>query len=155
MKEIIVPIEKFDFQRFEDKSIEFAKQVLDTDYAVAWVEKSGDIPEYEINYLDRSSLLEALNQGKALFFMFTNTNTGDSINCVDGEGYEIDEESDFCLGDADCVGYLLQIKNGVLTINSAVNSGGACTFPPPSLDIEINCDVFDKPMEKFIKRFIN
>jgi len=89
-----------------------------------------------------------------IYFAFSNTNIGEPINCADGKEYEIDEDSDFWLGEADTVGYLLQYNNGDLIINSAVNAAGACTAPTPSLDIRLNCDVFDKPMEEFIQGFI-
>ena len=155
MKEIIVPIHKFDFKGFAAKSIEFAEQYIDPDYAVAWVDEPGDIPEYVNDYENKDALLELLIEGKVLFIMFSDSNIGDSIACADSNEYVIDEDSDFCLGDTDCVGYLLQSKDSVLTINSAINASGACTAPPPSVDIENDCDVFDKPLEDYIKKYID
>ncbi|MCB2300258.1 hypothetical protein [Clostridium tagluense] len=49
---------------------------------------------------------------------------------------------------------MIQYNNGDLIINSAVNVAGACTAPPPSIDIELTCDVLNKPMEEFIQGFI-
>ena len=133
---------------------EFAGEIMDVCYAFPWIEKLGDIPEFDEDKEKRYYIFELKEEGKMLYFTFSNTNIGEPINCADGQEYEIDEESDFYIGEGDTVGYLMYYKNGDLIINSAVDAAGACTAPPPSLDIELNCDVFDKPMEKFIQGFI-
>lgn len=154
MKEIRLSFEKFMFNEFVEKMFEFACEIMESSYAVPWVYKVGDIPEYDEEKDERDYVTELKEEGKQLYFAFSNINIGDPINCADGKEYEIDEESRFCLGDTDTVGYLLKYHDGELIINSAVNAGGACVAPPPSIDLEKDCDVFDKPMEKFIKKFI-
>ena len=63
--------------------------------------------------------------------MFSENNIGEEINCANGELYEIDGNSDFNLiGDSEG-----------LIINSAVNYGGTCPGPFPSIDIETDCDI--------------
>ena len=154
MKELRVSFEKFDFNGFVNEMYEFACEIMDPSYAVPWVNESGDIPEYDEDKDDRDLLLELKAEGKQLYFTFSNVGIEESINCADGEEYEIDEDSNFGLGEADTVGYLLKLYDGELIINSARNSAGGCMFPPPSIHIEEDCDVFDEPMEKFIKKFI-
>ncbi|MGV8984380.1 hypothetical protein [Clostridium sp.] len=154
MKEIQIPYKKFNITEFMEKMEVFTGEVMNVCYAFPWVEVSGDIPDFDEDKEERDYISELKDEGKLLYFTFSNTNIGEPINCADGEEYEIDEDSNFCLGDADTVGYLLQYKNGDLIINSAVNAAGACTATPPSLDIELNCDVVDKPMEEFIQGFI-
>lgn len=134
--------------------LKFAEEIMDPAYSVAWVRNSGDIPQYDEDKDERDYLAELKEEGKMLYFTFSNTNVGDPINCADGKEYEIDEDSDFCLGEADTVGYLIRYDNGDLIINSAVNASGACVAPPPSIDLEADCDVFDEPMAKFIRKFI-
>jgi hypothetical protein len=154
MKEIIVPFEKFNFNGFVKEMLVFASEIMNPAYSVAWVYESGDFPEYDEDKEDRDYITELKEEGKCLYFTFSNVNIGDPINCADGNEYEIDEDSDFCIGDVDTVGYLLQYKDGDLIINSAINAGGACTAPPPSVDIVLDCDVFNEPMERFIRKFI-
>lgn len=153
MKEIIVSIDKFNFNKFVERSIEFAEEIVSPGYAIACIENPGDMPEYEINYENKDELIRLINNGKSLFFMFSSNNIGEPINCANGEEYDI-ENSDICLGEADCVGFLIQKKEEVFVINSAINAGGGCPAPAPSVDIEIDCDIFDKPMEEFIKKFV-
>jgi hypothetical protein len=154
MNEIRLSFEKFRFNEFVEKMLEFAGEVMDPAYAVPWVHGVGDIPEYDEDKEERDFLTELKEEGKHLYFNFSNSNIGEPINCADGKEYEIDEDSNFCLGEADSVGYLLQYQEGEIIINSALNAAGACVAPPPSIDLEKDCDVFDKPMEKFIKKFI-
>lgn len=174
MKEIKVDFKKFDYGKFEQDMLNFAEEIVDPHYAVAWIEDIGDAANYdsqdesERNYLD-----ELQKDGKLLYFSFSDTNVGEPISCANGERYllnadefdqneEDDDEyksvhisySDFGIGEGDTIGYLLKLNNGILTINSAYNFGGACTAPPPSITIE-GCDIFDKPMEEYIRRYIN
>ncbi|NTW72223.1 MAG: hypothetical protein HGA49_08295 [Eubacteriaceae bacterium] len=155
MKEIIVLRENFEFEEFVEHWLEFAEQVVNPGYEVCWVSETGCIPEYEVNHKKPGELIKHLEQGKALFFIFTATNTGEPIKCGDGNDYELDEESEFYLTDADCVGYLMQIIDGHLTINSAVNSGGGCITKASSIDITPDCDIFEDPLEEYIIKFIN
>ena len=155
MKEIRVPIEKFNFNKFVDDYIKFAPEVVNTDYAVAIIEKSGDAPEFVDDFEDKKELLNLLNQGKALFFMFSDVNVGQGdIACADGNEVEIDEDSDFNLiGEVDCVGFLISKKNEEFIIKSAIHYGGSFPGSKESIDIETDCDIFEAPMQKYIESF--
>ena len=154
MEKIIIPFEKFKFKTFIEKMLEFAEEITDIIYAVPWVMESGDMPEYDEDKMERNYLTELRQEKKCLYLAFSNTNTQEPINCADGKEYELEENYNFCLGEADTVGYLLKFENGYLIINSAVNAAGACIAPPPSIDIEQKCYAFDSPLQEFIKEFI-
>lgn len=155
MKEICVPIEKFNFNKFVDDYIKFAPEVVDTDYAIAIIENSGDAPEFVEDFEDKKELLNLFNQGKELFFMFTDVNAGQGdIVCADGNEVKIDEDSDFSLiGEVDCAGFLISKKNEEFTINSAIHYGGFVPGGKESVDIEMDCNIFDVPMKKYIESF--
>jgi hypothetical protein len=57
------------------------------------------------------------------------------------------------MGDTDNVGYLVGVRGGVLTIDSAMYYSGSCTFPSSS-DLKEDCYIFDQPMTEFVNRFI-
>jgi len=154
MKELRVSFEKFDFNGFVHEMYEFACEIMEPSYAFPWVYKSGDMPEYDEDKDERNLFYELKDEGKQLYFAFSNVGIEESINCADGKEYEIDEDSDFGLGEA-TVGYLLKFKDGELIINSAMDCAGGCMVPPPSINIVEDCDVFDEPMERFINMFIN
>ena len=158
MKEKKVNLEKFDLQSFTSATLKFlttqVSEEVDPSFAIVTVTAPGGIPEFGPEK-GRSNFLEELKSGLLLFFPFSSSNVGDPIPCADGNSYEIDSDldSDFTLGDTDCVGFLLSLKDNTLHINSACHAGGCCVAPPPSVDIE-SCDIFDAPMEQFICKFI-
>jgi len=156
MKQREVAIEKFNMDGFTKAILEFLGEEVSPEVHPSWaivrVAAPGGIPEYGPEE-GRSNFMEELEAGHLLFFSFSSSNMGEPIRCADGQYREIDEESDFCIGQTDCVGFLFQLKEGVLYINSAVDAGGACVAPPPSVDIQ-GCDVFDAGMEAFIDSFI-
>jgi hypothetical protein len=156
MKEIRISAEQFDFPGFFNSMMDFAKDVVDIGYAVAWVKESGDVPVF-LSAASREEWLSKMRDEKLiLFFMFSDAFLGGPQKCADDSVYEITDDTvtDFYLGHFDVLGYLLQIKNGELIINSGVHFPGACLVPPPSLYIETECGLFDLPMEKFIRTFI-
>lgn len=181
MQETKIEFENFDFHHFVDSMFDFAPKVLsDPEYFVQWVKESKDEPNDLENCLDHNVLLKALEDGKCLFFSFSDVNFGEPIRCANGKAYllldddyvnendedENDEDeyeiivaedyndSDFCFGDVDCLGYLLEKKGDQLIINTAINAGGCCPGPGPSIDIKEDCYIFDQPMKEFIQGFI-
>jgi hypothetical protein len=120
-----------------------------------------------------SYLLNEMKEfGAVLFFPFSESNIGEPIKCADGNQYIVpadceddcdntelecsecsrQHERDFCMGDTDCVGYLVSLKEGIITIDSAMYYSGSCTFPPSS-DLKEDCYIFDQPMTEFLNRF--
>lgn len=187
MKENKIKLENFDFHRFADSIIFFASDFTDLDYLVSWVKKPGEAPMQLENCTDHDVLLKALDDGKSLFFPFSESYLQGPIRCanskeyifkrdldkydaineedvsensiIEDDGYETilveeNEDSDICIGDVDCLGYLVQKKDGLFLINTAINFGGGCPVPPPSIDLLEDCCFFEQPMREFIDRFI-
>jgi len=155
MKEVIINKDKFKFNDFTASILEFLKSwgmEVHPSYAIAMVEEPGDAPEYGPEE-GRNNFLDELSAGNYLFFPFSTSNLDEPISCANGKAYKLDEESDFVIGDIDCVGFLIKLDNGNFIINSAVNAGGACMAPPPSVDIT-DCDIFDKPMKNYLNNFM-
>lgn len=156
MKQKQVAFADFDLKSFINTTLIWLKtQVsdeVDPSYAIVKISASGDSPEFGPES-GRSNFQEELENGQLLFFPFSSSNIGEPVECIDGKSREIDYESDFGMGDSDCVGFLIGLKKGILYINSAIHAGGCCPGPGPSVDI-IDCDIFDNGMEKFINKFI-
>jgi len=158
VKQIKIAIDKFDFEDFQKEVIGFLAGQVSPDvhpsWAVVGIDAPGDEPEYGPEE-GRSSFLDELNAGRYLFFPFSSSNACGPIDCADGEcrEYEDSEETEAIIGDVDCVGFLLKLKEGILYIDSAIHAGGSCPAPPPSVDIS-DCDIFEDGMKEFIRRFI-
>jgi len=155
MKELLLSTNQFQFEQFASDILKFLArrgyEDIDPSSAIARTKSLDDIPEFG-SESGRDNFLEELNQGYYLFFPFSDSDVGEPIRCADGEEYEIDEESDFSLGEVACVGFLLKIEGDRIRINSAVHDCGGCPLPP-SVEIR-HCDVFDSPMNDFIHRYI-
>jgi len=126
-------------------------------FAIVKVRNLDDPAEYGPDE-GRSNFSEELEEGWQLFFPFSSSYVGEPIPCADNVAREPDEEDDeedsnFPLGDVDCIGFLIQKAGNDFIINSAIHAGGGCPVPPPYVDI-IDCDLFDEPMKDFLKRFI-
>ena len=153
MKELRIPMDRFDFDRFLSEFRAHAEQVINPDYALAYIDDSGDVPEY-VGFMDRVEIIELLEDNKLVFIFFSETNLGEPVACIDGMSYEVNEELNFIMGENDCVGFLFQKEGNHLIIHSAMNTGGACVSPPPSVFIEADCSIFDPPMEQYLQRFV-
>ena len=156
MKQKKVATNDFDLEGFTNAVLSFLGGEVSPDvhpsYAIVKVDAPGGVPEFGPEE-GRSNFMEEFEARHLLFFPFSSSNVGEPVRCADGQSRELNDDSDFIIGDVDCVGFLFQLKEGVLYIDSAVHAGGACVAPPPSIDIE-NCNVFDAGMEAFIDRFI-
>lgn len=94
-----------------------------------------------------------------IFFPFAYADADGMLTCADGNTYrrtstDEDTEDGMLIGLEDSIGYLVQIKDANVIVNSAIHAGGGCTGPAPSLDLRPDCGALDKPMEKFIRGFI-
>ena len=159
MKQLTVPISEFDLSTFIKDILKFNKTVVskevDPSYAIVVVSEIGGIPNYGPESGGRDIYSELVDEGKRLFLPFSSSNIGEPMPCADGNSYEIDEDSDFCMGDIDCVGYLVEKEGDNLLIQSAINAGGGCPVPPPSVELLEDCDVFEDGMREFLERYIN
>ncbi|MDD4170060.1 MAG: hypothetical protein PHD36_07390 [Desulfotomaculaceae bacterium] len=163
MRGLKIDLEKFDLQGLVKHTLEFLRDYLPPSYAIPWIYNLGDKPVYYKNEsdpdaIDRDYYNELVNEGRLLYFDFSESNLGMPIICADGNAYLLGEENDqekyFCMSDSENLGYLLKYHDGKLTIWSARHSGGGCLFPPPSINIEEYCGIFDEPMNKFINKFM-
>jgi hypothetical protein len=156
MKQVVIQIRNFDFDSFAKNILAFLEGQVSGDvhpsYAVVRVAKSGAVPEYGPEK-GRSEFVDEIENGKLLFFPFSSSNAGDAIECVDGISRVLPDDSALILGDVDCVGFLIGLKEGYFTIDSAIHAGGASPGPLPSIDI-VDCDIFDSPMDNYIKQFL-
>jgi hypothetical protein len=165
--ELSVPLDKFDFDGMVKKTLTFAKDSLASPYfAIPWTVGQKGAPHYgkdeeeEIDFdnipekTDRDLYNELTNEGKSLFFTFTASNVGEPIECADGKTYgNEDEDEELGIGEGDCYGFLLKSDNGMLKVFSASSFGGECMRGPEIETVE-DCGIFEKPMEKFIGKFI-
>lgn len=180
MKGIKIDLEKFDLHGLVKYTLDFLQDYLPPGYAIPWIYNLGDKPVYYKNEADpdaigRDYYNELVNEEKLLYFDFSESNLGMPVICADGYAYLLDDELDeneedklkeynrgggynqekyFSMGDSENLGYLLKYHDGELTIWSARHSGGGCLVPPPSIDVEEYCGIFDEPMYKFINKFI-
>jgi hypothetical protein len=120
---------------------------------VAYIDDSNDVPEH-MGFMEKGEIFELLNDNKLVFIFFSESNIGEPVACADGRSYEIDDELDFCMGEDECVGFLFQKDGDDLIIHSAMHTGGACVWPPPTVFIEPDCSIFDQPMEAYLQRYI-
>jgi len=164
MKEIRIQLECFASEGFLARTLEFLRgQVspeLDPSFGMVWVHSIGDVPVF-----GRKSgwdVLSALKEeGKLVFFPFAHADADGTLTCADGNTYgpasdnEASGESEETLiGLEDSIGFLVQIKEEAVIINSAIHAGGGCTGPAPRVDLYPDCGLLEKPMEKFIRSFV-
>lgn len=155
MRAIVTEFEKFNFAGFADKSISLAQKFIVGGFEVLKTDMPGGVPEEFEHCTKLDVLMNEINAGKALFFMFGFNSTADSVACADGKTYPIDEDDDFIFGEEESLGYLLQMSGEVLIINSAVHCSGGCPVPQPSIDVITDCGAYDKPLTTFVNKFIN
>ncbi len=166
MRELRVPVNRFDLESFIDEIFNFLKTVLDEDtdpsYAVAWLREDNGEPDYGPENESRDHREELLEDRKILFFPFSTSNVDQLITCADGEEYELvglyeadpDEEyEEFQLGDTDVLGYLIKVENREFVINSAVHGGGD-SRRGPYIRIVQDCDHLDEPLHDFVIHYI-
>jgi len=105
-------------------------------------------------------VLPALSfENKMVFFPFAFADARGTLTCADRNTHgpvsdEENSEDDLFIGIEDCVGFLVQVQDGAVIINSAIHAGGGCPGPAPSVDLHPYCGVLEEPMDKFIKIFI-
>jgi|GEM_PF-514550 len=162
MKEIQISLEEFDLEALLETTVQFLKEQVspevDPTYGIVWVQSNDDVPVFgpESGWDVPSGLKK---EGKIVFFPFARADADGTFTCADGNTYGAapdDEESDdyMLIGMEDSIGFLVQVKDGTVIINSAIHAGGACPGPPPSIDLSPDCGVLEKPMEKFIKDLV-
>jgi hypothetical protein len=162
MKEIRIPLDCFGLEAFLGRTIEFLRHQVspnvDPTYAMVCVERPRGVPVFgpETGWDVLSALRE---KGKMVFFPFGYTDVDGTLTCADGHTYrptsdDKDSEEETPIGLEDSIGYLLQVTDGTVIINTAIHAGGGCTGPASRVDLYSDCGVLEEPMEKFIRGFI-
>ena len=149
-------LKQFDLQNFVEASLAFNKSMINpeispTDIVQELQGDSGRVRDIEENE-SRDLESDLLKNKKRLFFPFSNIGLLDEIDCADGQTYEIDEDSDFSLGETGQAGFVVGVDGDEICLESAALCGGSC-MGPPSVE-KCSCDVFDQPMADFIEGFV-
>jgi hypothetical protein len=162
MKEIRLPLEKFDLKALLKRTTRFLKDQVspevDPTYPIVWIQSLEDVPVFgpESGWDVLSALAD---EGKRVFFPFAFTDVDGTLTCADGNTYgpapdDEDSVDEVIIGIEDSVGFLVQVSEGYVTLNSAVHGGGGCTGPAPGVDLYPNCGVLEEPMNDFIGVFL-
>ncbi len=170
MKEIRIPLEKFDLDGFIKETLRFLDDKVDhPTLAITWVVAPGSYPndETDENWDFRSKLL---NEHVYLFFPFALPDMEGSFDCADGQPYRVraedvwgkdeewddeegydDDDEEFTI--EDIIGYLIRFDNGRFEVNPAVCplSGG---YPSPTVDLLNENHFLEKQQADFLNRFI-
>jgi len=116
------------------------------------VPEKGACPEYGPKE-GRSNLLGELREGFKLFFPFSGPQGMDPIPCADGRRRSCyDKDGNSLDPDRAHAGFLVGLKDGIFTIDSAIHRAGR-DRPEELVDIS-HCSNFDEAMGKFIAKFI-
>lgn len=171
MKEIKVPVKQFDLKGVYEKTIEFIDNNFTCDFHSTYFILPVDEPKSQTYGVPPEGwdVLGSLQRGEyQAFFPFALADD-ECTHCADGtvvkhpeddwdgddEDMEGNEEEDaFSLSMTDTGGFLVQIKDGLITINSAVHFSGMCPGPMPSVDLEPDCGALDYIMTRFVVRFV-
>ena len=184
MKEMKMPVQKFDVEGFVTDILKFLKSQEiggdEPDVVIAEVEEDGSTPDWGESIPNRNIIRELLEEEKALFFTFSNTNSGEPIPCADGKTYQIDYDEEDCdevdegneetdeaeeeeddsaeyslgLGEGEVVGYVLKVSQGELSIQTVVHGPGMMCFDAPSVEEIEDAGPFEQGMTEYLKRFI-
>ena len=162
MKEIRISLEYFYLETLLERTVHFLEEQVSTEvdptYGIVWVQSLGNVPVFGPE--DGWDVFSAVTQeGKKVFFPFAHADADGTFTCADGNTHgpapdDEDSEDEMFIGIEDSVGFLVQVKDGYVIINSATHAGGACPGPAPSVDLYPDCGLMDEPMEKFIRGFI-
>ncbi|MFC1592841.1 hypothetical protein ACFL4C_02390 [Candidatus Omnitrophota bacterium] len=153
MRKITLSRENFQFENFTNAILDFHGRIAPEGVKPSTYLLKVDSEGYADWGPDEGwdNFLQVLSQGQRIYFPFSLTNCGESIECANGEDYELGEETEICLGETDTVGFIIGLYKDRFIIQSATCAGGG---PPAGLFVEVgNCDVFDMPMKLFIDKF--
>jgi len=88
-------------------------------------------------------------RGWLLFFQLHEPLVDDTVLCIDGSREPSD---DFDIDVADGYGFLVEVRNEIVTLHPAFYDGSS--GPIPSLELQAHCSVMDAKMTAFARRFI-
>lgn len=171
MKEIRIPMEKFDLDGFINETLRFLETVVseecDPSYGITWVEAPGGYP-YDGDTTGWDFRSKLMNESVYLFFPFASFFGEKLVGCADGNSYqcpwknsgywdpsqdEDDEGDELPFTVEDLVGYLVRVEDGTISIMSAT-SGPFAGMPPFRVDLLPGGDFLEQPLVDFVNRFI-
>jgi hypothetical protein len=99
-----------------------------------------------------------VNDSVRVFFPFAIPDFKGSFECADGNCYRVpaedeDEDDDQCSVEEDVVGYFVRVRDGVISIASAICPLSG-SIPPATLDLLPDCKGLEQPMLDFIHGFM-
>ncbi len=172
-----VPINNFFWDEFLSVSMKNLDEIVTEDSLV--VKMVNDCIEYydEVSWREIDLLQELSDKNTRLFVHFGVDNLDDAIVCADGltrfyvdlDRIDPDDEDAYAIalnqamdhtytGDASSIGFVISRHQDQLTFQIGVFFAGACTAPPPGIDIlanheenEFYMDVFERFIERFIR----
>ena len=71
------------------------------------------------------------------------------MNCLGGSG-DVDERPKLDISMADSYGYLVQVRDGQVTIRGAIYDGSS----GPVVEVQEKCGVFEERMRAYLGRFV-
>ena len=94
---------------------------------------------------ERDLEAELVDNGKLVLFPSHEPITGDELKRLDSSMYGDDEDDPkLDIGVAEAYGYLVEVRDGQITIRGALYDGSS--WPAPTLEVVDECRVFDEWM---------
>lgn len=169
MVKVTYSIVQFDLKKFLTTALEEGKSISKVPLFLVDQINSFDFESLFDDYenADVDKFYDGLMAGKYLYVNFSDTGVNyPDIACIDGNKYQTiqrDEVEEYfeeeavpdnfvfteglVLGEESSLGYILQFKNDLLTIQSA-------QFFIDTIQIKEDVEVFEKPMKDFLNRFL-
>jgi hypothetical protein len=159
MKEIRIALEAFDLEAFLERTLEFLREWIapeaDPIHLIARVQSMGEAPVF--GPASGWSVISGLTEGEMVFFPFAYTD-GDRLYCADRIelllfSIDIKYGHEMFIGLEDSIGYLVQIKDRTVLVNSAICTDEGSLGSAPRIDLYPNSGFLEKSMESFIRGF--
>jgi hypothetical protein len=148
---VTVPLGQFDLEGYLEGYRQFyrawAGEDADADASVPVLRTFGDTPQPV--YDNRDLAGELLNRGWLLFFSMHEPLVDDTALCIDGLRREVGA---FDIGPADTYGFLVEVRDGRVSLHPAFYDGSS--GPAPTVEFQAHCSVLDEPMARFAARFV-
>jgi hypothetical protein len=148
MRTRTIPLTVFRLNEFIEAYAECHRWCTATDedgsLAVYLLDGPGDTPTP--SHENRILEAELVENGKLVFLPFHEPMVGDQVKCLDGSVYvENEDVPKLDIGEADAYGYLMELRQGDITIRGALYDGSS--GPVPTLEVQEECGVFDERMD--------
>jgi hypothetical protein len=148
---LTVPLDHFNLKGFLEGYRQFyrawAGEDAHADASVPVLHTFGDTPQPV--YDNRDLVGELVNRGWLLFFAMHEALVDDTALCIDGLRRETEA---FDIGPADAYGFLVEVRDGRVSLHPALYDGSS--GPVPTVEFQGHCNVLDELMTRFAARFV-